>query len=261
VAIGNLTRAKAVGALDDSLDVQLTAKRTFINLGRAALESSYLLHQGLDFFKGHYAIVSPDIAKEALDLGRKENRGLIFLTAHTGNWELSCQVLPYYFDFKVNVVGRSQGPLADALLRRLRTRGGHDLIFKDGGAGAMLKILRSGGVLGTLFDQSAMVGAEGVPLNFLGRSALTTLAPLKLAAKTRAIVVPFFSRREGTFHYFEIFPYLTIPHRADHDCLLEATQKLNDLLSEFIQKYPDQWMWSHRRWKNLEGVKRDPRYF
>jgi KDO2-lipid IV(A) lauroyltransferase len=225
------------------------------------LESLYLLHQGVGYFQGSYAFIDQDLARDALEIGRRENRGLIFLTAHVGNWELSCQVVPLFFEFTINVVGRTQGPLADALLIRLRASGGHGYIFKDGGARAMLKVLRSGGVLGTLFDQSALVGAEGVPLNFMGRPALTTLAPLKLAAKTGAIVVPLFGRREGTFHYFKIFPYLTPPARADQNWPLQTTQALNDLLAGFVREFPDQWMWGHRRWKSQEGVKADPRYF
>ncbi|MDR0548055.1 MAG: lysophospholipid acyltransferase family protein [Deltaproteobacteria bacterium] len=261
VTLGNIERAQAAGALDPKLNVAQTAAATFANLGVVAVESFCLLHKGVDYFQGRWSILGQEIAREALDLGRREKRGLIFLTGHVGNWELSCKVLPLFFDFKVNIVGRSQGALADALLIRLRTQGGHNFVFKDGGAGVMLKTLRSGGVLGTLFDQSALVGSEGAPLNFMGRPALTTLAPLKLAAKTGALVVPFFSRREGSYHYFEIFPYLIPPARADRDWLIQSTQSLNDLLAEFVRKRPDQWMWGHRRWKSQAGVKADPRYF
>ncbi|MDR1607953.1 MAG: lysophospholipid acyltransferase family protein [Deltaproteobacteria bacterium] len=261
VTIGNLTRAQETGALEPQVDIAQTAVRTFSNLGRTSLEGLNLIHQGVGYFQGHWTIHNQELVWEALDLAKREKRGLIFLTAHIGNWELSCQVLPLFFHFKVHIVGRSQGLWADELLTRLRTRGGHELIFKHRGAGVMLKILRSGGVLGTLFDQAALVGAEGTPLSFMGRPALTTLAPLKLAGKTGALVIPFFSRREGAFHHFEMFPYLTPPARADHDWLIQSTQALNNLLAEFIRQYPDQWMWGHRRWKNIEGIKSDPRYF
>ena len=261
VALGNMERAKRAGALPPSLDVPKTAAASFANLGKVALESVCLIHRGVDYFAGRYTVLGQERAQEALDRGRREKRGLIFLTGHVGNWELSCKILPLYFGFTVTIVGRSQGALGDALLIRLRTQGGNNFVFKDGGAGAMLKLLRAGGVLGTLFDQSALVGGEGATLSFMGRPALTTLAPLKLAAKTGALVVPFFSRREGTNHYFEIFPYLTPPIRADRDWLIQSTQALNNLLAEFIRERPDQWMWGHRRWKSQAGVKADPRYF
>jgi KDO2-lipid IV(A) lauroyltransferase len=257
----NMARAIEAGALSPDLNVQKAAAASFANLGRTALESFCLLRKGLDYFQGRFSVVNAETAWEALEICRRENRGLIFLTGHVGNWELSCNALPSYFDFKVTVVGRSQGALANALLTRLRAKGGNDFIFKDGGAGAMLKLLRSGGVLGTLFDQSALVGAEGVPLNFMGRPALTTLAPLKLAAKTGSLVIPFFSRREGTSHYFEIYPYLIPPKRLDRDWPLRETQALNDLLAGFVRKFPDQWMWGHRRWKSQAGVNADPKHF
>jgi KDO2-lipid IV(A) lauroyltransferase len=215
----------------------------------------------LEYFRGHWTVLNPEYGRNVLAEAKNQGRGVIFLTAHCGNWELSCQVLPLYFGFLVNIVGRTQGPLADRLLVRLRTRGGHGFIYKDGGARDMLAILRSGGILGTLYDQSALVGGEGVPLNFMGRPALTTLAPLKLAAKTGALVIPFFSRREGDGHFFELHPHITPPPKADQSWLIQSTQALNDLLAEFIGKYPDQWMWGHRRWKNLEGIRNDPRFF
>ncbi|MDR1085781.1 MAG: lysophospholipid acyltransferase family protein [Deltaproteobacteria bacterium] len=261
VTVGNLTRAKELGYLDSSLDIAKTGTETFANLGRTAMEGLNLLHQGVDYFEGQWSILGQSYARQALNTAREQKKGLIFLTAHIGNWELSCQVLPLFFGFKVHIVGRTQGLVADSLLIKLRTMGGHFFIFKDGGAGTMLKILRSGGILGTLFDQSAMVGGEGVPLDFMGRKALTTLAPLKLAAKTGALIIPFFSRRDGSYHYFELFPYLTPPPKADQSWLIQSTQALNDLLADFIMKYPDQWMWGHRRWKNLEGIKNDPRFF
>ncbi|MDR1110383.1 MAG: lysophospholipid acyltransferase family protein [Deltaproteobacteria bacterium] len=250
IARDNIQKAKDNGALDQDLDVAATARKSFENLGRTAIESFCLLHRGLGYFEGRVEMAGaaggiPALVEEA----GKTGRGVIFLTAHAGNWELSTAAVPARFGFKVSVVGRSQGRLSNEILGRIRSKGGGQFIFKDGGAVAMLRLLRSGGFLGTLFDQADIVGTGAAKLTFMGRPALTTLGPLRLAAKTGAPVVPFFCRRQGDRHVIEFSPHLTPPPGNDRDWLLDSAQKLNDLLAGFIRLHPDQWMWSHRRWK------------
>jgi lauroyl/myristoyl acyltransferase len=56
-------------------------------------------------------------------------------------------------------------------------------------------------------------------------------------------------------------PIFDPPEKNDSQGFLALGQKLNDLLGDFIKRYPDQWMWGHRRWKTTEGVKKDPHSF
>jgi KDO2-lipid IV(A) lauroyltransferase len=65
-------------------------------------------------------------------------------------------------------------------------------------------------------------------------------------------VVPYLSRREGGRHVFEVLRPLAPPPSGDRAWLAETAQALNDFLGDFIRRHPDQWMWSHRRWKTPE---------
>jgi KDO2-lipid IV(A) lauroyltransferase len=262
IAVTNIKEAIKNQALDPDLDPEAVAKSSFANLGRTATESFCLLHRGLNYFKGHWTISGGESLQKALSECRESGRGIIFATAHLGNWELSSLAFSFQFDFVAAVVGRSQGGfLANEILTRIRTQDGTSFICKNGGAREMLKLLRSGRILGTLFDQADIVGHGGAKLDFMGKPALTTLGPLKLAARTGALIVPVFNRREGDHHFYEIHPTITPPVDWGQPWLLTTAQTLNNMLGDFIRRYPDQWMWGHRRWKTPEGLKEDPTSF
>jgi KDO2-lipid IV(A) lauroyltransferase len=252
VAVDNLAQALAAGGLEPGLDPTATARRSFANLGRTAVESLRLIHRGLADFEGRWTVLGAEPIKAYLGGGQAAGRGLIIMTAHLGNWELAGQVVPRELGRPVEVVGRRQSAVAERVLVRLRTQGGNGYISKNGGARAMLQALRAGGILGILYDQAERVGPGGAPLSFMGRSALTTLGPLKLAARTGARLAPLFGRREGGRHVFEFGPLVEPPPRGDRGRLLEAAQRFNDLLAAEVRRRPDQWMWGHRRWKTCE---------
>jgi KDO2-lipid IV(A) lauroyltransferase len=217
------------------------------------------MHRGLEYFKNHLSLIGGDESLEKLIQKAKDNGpGVIFLTAHSGNWELSTAAVPQKFGLTLSVVGRSQGWLANELLNRISSKGGGEFIFKDGGAKDMLKLLRQGGFLGTLFDQADIVGSGGAKLMFLGKPAVTTLGPLRLAARTGASLVPLFCRRAGDRHIIEVSaPIAPPPDPKDRQWLMTTAQALNDLLADFVRRHPDQWMWSHRRWKMPERFQED----
>jgi KDO2-lipid IV(A) lauroyltransferase len=254
VAVDNIRRCQEAGSLPAGLDAARTARLSFMGLGRTAAESFRLMHRGYGHFDGRVSITGAVGAVERLIEGaRNGGPGIIFMTAHAGNWELSSAAMPKRFGISLDAVGRSQGRVADHILTRVRTQGGGRLIFKDGGAREMLRILKGGGFLGTLFDQADIVGTGGAKLSFMGRPAVTTLGPPKLAARTGASMVPLLCRRDGAEHHIEILDPLGPPtDPKDREPLLAAAQKLNDLLSDFIRRHPEQWMWSHRRWKMPE---------
>ena len=253
IAVDNIREAARNGALDPVSDPVALARESFACLGRTLMECLRLYHRGLPAFEGRYRFIGGEVLKERLKEAREKGQGVMFLTAHSGNWELSAQAFTHDFDFKAAIVGRSQGYVADRILGAVRSRGGNSVILKHEGPKAMLRCLKAGGVLGTLFDQADVVTQSGISLLFMGRPAPTTLGPLKLALTTKAMVVPYFSRRDGDRHVFEIAEVLVPSPGADRTWLAPTAQKLNDLLGAFIRRHPDQWMWSHRRWKTSES--------
>ncbi len=257
VAVENIRMIREAGGLDADLDPIKTAKNSFANLGRSAWEAILLYHRGLAPVRPFCFIeAGAEYLTDAMREAAREGRGLLLVTGHIGNWEIMCRYVADLYGLKLTTVGRSLGsPLFNLLAVRLRTGLGHGFIYKKGGAREMLSVLRRGEALGTLIDQAALVGNEGLPLPFMGREAMTNAGPLKLAHRAGARVLMVLFRREGARHYVRILPPLTLPPKGEYtEASLGADlEKLNADLGDFIRLYPDQWLWGHKRWKMPRG--------
>ncbi|PZQ99779.1 MAG: lauroyl acyltransferase [Cereibacter sphaeroides] len=110
------------------------------------------------------------------------------------------------------------------------------------GLGDMIRFLRKGGILGLLIDQHISHGAR---LSFFGHDAMTALSAADMAIRYDALVFPIYAIRLENGLDFRIIVEAPIPR----DTPEVMTQALNDSLEALVRKYPDQWLWIHRRWK------------
>lgn len=251
IAVDNLKMIIANGYLPAQLDARRTARDCFANLGRSGWEAMVLFHRGLEPLMSRCQVESgSEHLSQALAECRASGRGLVILTGHMGNWELLCHYVAKTFGFKLHIIGRDSGqPVVDAIMHRLRTSAGDAYIPKNGGARQMLSTLKAGGVLGTLIDQ-AIGGPGAITLPFLGQPASTSTAPARLAHQTGSPMILALFRRQGAKNLVKIYPILCGQPDMDRPAALAYELKqLNRWLEEHIQKYPEQWMWGHRRWK------------
>jgi KDO2-lipid IV(A) lauroyltransferase len=172
-------------------------------------------------------------------------RGVLFATAHLGNWELSAYAHAL-FAAPMNVVVRPlDNPLIDRLVERRRSLSGNRPIFKKDYARAILKALAANQAVGILIDQNASEDS-GVFVDFFGTPACAGTGFAKLAARSGAAVIPGFaiwSEKEQR-HVLRFYPPVPMTGDAARD-----TQALQSQLEAVIREYPDQWLWIHRRWK------------
>lgn len=179
----------------------------------------------------------------------EKGRGIIGITAHAGNWEL----MALTFGEKIHPVGvvarnMKRGYL-DAMLERIRLRHGNHLIYRDSGAKEMLLLLKRNGVLGILPDQ-VVKPPHGIPADFLGSPAWTSVMPAKLTIKTGCAMLPFFTHREGSRNIITVYPELEVPASgSEAEKILELTTRMNRAIGEHVIRHPDQWNWLYRRWK------------
>jgi KDO2-lipid IV(A) lauroyltransferase len=262
IAVGNIERCQEAGALSRDLDPKAVARDSFTSVARTILESLAFSRRGMAYYKGRYSFAGGEHIERALELAGPGKRGIVLLTAHTANWELCPQAILETYGLSMAIVGRSQGSaLVDALIERARTQTGNGFLYKDDAARAMLRILKGGGAIGTLYDQAAIVEREGAVLEFMGRPAHTNLGPVKLAARTGAVLLAAFASREGGRHLISFQPPLVPPEGAGQAWILETAQALNDLLGRHVASRPGEWMWGHRRWKTPGGIREDPLSF
>jgi len=260
VALDNLEMTRAAGFLPPDLPVRATARAVFANHGRGAWEILRAYHRGLAPFLADSRVAEGgEHLERALAESRRSGRGLMLLTGHVGNWEIMCHFTAEFFGFKLNIVGRQTGrPFTDALTGRLRSMNGNRFLDKDAAARDILAAIKSGGVLGTPIDQATLAGSAkaAAMVPFMGREATFHLGPLRLARKAGAAIVLVLARREGRTHFLHCHPPLPPdPDRPEEEDLLAKAGRLNDWLGEFIRRYPDQWLWGHRRWKTRAGGK------
>ena len=89
--------------------------------------------------------------------------------------------------------------------------------------------------------------SEGEKINFFNKSALTTTLPAQLSIKYNLPIIPVFIERINTNKFQLIFHSQIKPDNYNNK--LSLTKKLNEILEQMISKNPNQWIWTHNRWK------------
>ena len=128
-------------------------------------------------------------------------------------------------------------------------RTGNSVTYRDESPKKVLRILRNGGYIGVLADQD-VASIEGVFVDFFGKPAYTPAAPVKFAMKTDAALMPMFLVRNGDKYDFFVEPPVKMRMTGDLERdVLVNTAIWTGILEKYIRKYPDHWVWMHRRWK------------
>lgn len=173
-------------------------------------------------------------------------RGVILLTAHFGNWELSGMVSSLK-GFPVVALAREQKmKRLNALINRLRESKGLKVVTKGITTRLIVEALHAGKIIGMVGDQDG--GKAGTLVEFFGRPASTAPGSARIAAKTGAYILPaFMARIKGPRHRLIIEEPMKIEKDED---LKPYLLKYNALLEKYVRMYPEQWLWLHKRWKS-----------
>ncbi len=124
-----------------------------------------------------------------------------------------------------------------------------NVIYRDESPKKLLKVLRKNEVLGLLADQD-MDSVDGVFVEFFGKPTYTAKAPVAIAMASKAPLIPLFVIWGPKRHKLIIEDPIEIEIKATkEETIKHNTQKWTRLLESYIRKYPDHWVWMHRRWK------------
>ena len=180
----------------------------------------------------------------------RNGRGVIFVTAHLGNWELTGAAMAL-LGLPLHSVARTMdNPLLDRYITRLREVRGQRVLKKHGSIREALSLLKSGSRLGIIVDQNAPV--DNIFVNFLGREAAATRGVASLAVKADCVVFPGFSYRlDNSFRHVVVAgePIEVPENGTREDKIREITEKYTGVIEGWIRRYPEQWLWIHNRWK------------
>jgi KDO2-lipid IV(A) lauroyltransferase len=186
----------------------------------------------------------------------KEEKGLILVTGHYGNFEIVGYLMSL-FGFNLYSVARPlDNRFINNYLYSVRQRVGQKIVDKHGAARQMNSILSEGASLGFIADQDA--GRKGLFVDFFGRKASTYKSIGLLAITQNIPVCVGYARRKGDF-LFEIgTTRLITPEQWEDkkDPLLWLTQEYTSAIEKFIREEPSQYWWLHRRWKHQPKEKK-----
>ncbi|MGA2809055.1 MAG: lysophospholipid acyltransferase family protein [Terracidiphilus sp.] len=194
------------------------------------------------------------IRTEGLDhylAAQARGKGVLIVTGHLGAWELSS----FYHSLTGHPMGMVIRPLdnrpLDEFVNGIRCLHGNRVLPKDDFARGLLRAMRAGETVGILMDTN-MTPPQGVFVKFFGQEACTASGLARVALKTGAAVLPGFmlwepAERQYVLHFG---PELALEQTGDAEAdIVAATQKCTAAIENWIRRYPDQWLWIHRRWK------------
>lgn len=219
---------------------------SFRNLGRLLGEFSQLPHATPESL--HSIIECRGL--ENLQAAQEKGRGVILFTGHLGAWELSSFALSAFGYPLSFLVRRIDNPLIERLIEKTRTRFGNRSIDKRAAMRPMLKTLRAGGTLGILVDLNTQPH-EGVFVDFFGIPASTASGVASLALRTGAAVLPVFIPWDEEQKRFTLYidrPLeLSLTGNEEED-VREFTALYTRVVESYVRRFPDQWLWIHKRW-------------
>jgi KDO2-lipid IV(A) lauroyltransferase len=176
---------------------------------------------------------------------KRHGKGVLFATAHLGNWELSAFAHALMAEPMHVVVRPLDNPRIDDLVEDRRRLSGNSVIQKKEAARAILKALSRNEAVGILIDQNASP-EEGVFIDFFGVPACAGLAFTRFANRTGAAVIPGFALWSEKERRYVLKFYPAIEMTGDDHA---DTARIHTQLEGVIREHPDQWLWIHRRWK------------
>jgi Kdo2-lipid IVA lauroyltransferase/acyltransferase len=189
--------------------------------------------------------------EERVRAAHAHGRGVLLFTGHFGFWEINALVHALVLQ-PMSVLARPlDNPLLHDLLERVRMSTGNGVIYRRGAIRRVLRALASNQAVAVLIDQH-MQSADAVYVDFFNRPASTTSALAALAIKTGAPVIPVFALPLPGGRFRMVYEHPVDPPVTDGpDALREFTQRCTDVLEMYVRRYPDLWLWMHRRWRDV----------
>lgn len=212
----------------------------YAGLGQTVLESLNLTPM-LSRAENHVNCPNRDELAQTASSGR----GALFLSAHTANWDLLA-AYGIRLGFRLMSIGReARSPILQELLAKMRRSYGGETLWRGGISGyrAVITALQDNFSLAALIDQDTRV--KSLPSLFFGRPARTPSALIAMAIDLEVPIYSAFIFRDRPGRYSLYVEKITSSAGAQ-----DVIDQYNRRLEELIVKYPEQWVWFHKRWKS-----------
>jgi KDO2-lipid IV(A) lauroyltransferase len=227
---------------DEEIDNEKKIKKIWENYGRILSDYIYLK----DFRNGtknNYINVE---GREILNSIKKKKSPVVFVSGHFNNFELMAMEIEKN-DIKVAAIYRPLNNLfLNPMMENIRKKYVCKRQIRKGISGTreILKLFKNGVSIALMIDQRV---SEGKKIKFFNHEAYTTTIPAQLIKKFGCDVIPVHIERNKRYHFnIKFFEPISFDKNKN---IMQVTLELNKILEKMILKNPDQWIWTHNRWK------------
>jgi KDO2-lipid IV(A) lauroyltransferase len=243
------------GVVKTEAEAVALTRRNFIHFAKV----------GLEIFKCRQLMVRKNIAKILTISGSEKSKELFFspdgksvqsivICAHFGNWEAAGQGITISSGIPLLSVMRPfDNPKIGDYINSRREGHTHEVVAKKGAVRPLLVALKKGYSIAVMADQNAGEN-EGVVVDFFGHPARTHSSPALLHLKTGVPILVLMPKRVSDDFKFEFIlsePIIHSPSGDKEKDIRDITQKFTFEIEKTIRLYPEQWLWAHRRWLDI----------
>ena len=211
----------------------------WINYGKILAEYMFI-----KYFRSSENIIIEN--QEELELIKKNSKPVIFVSGHFNNFELMAMCIEKSGIDLAAIYRPLNNKFLNPIMEYIRKKHICKKQIKKGISGTkdLLKHYKNGSSIALMIDQRV---SEGVNCNFFNQKALTTTIPAQFVKKFNAKVVPIYIERMNK-NKFKLKIYNSLQF-SENESLESITLNLNKILEKMIEKNPEQWIWTHNRWK------------
>ena len=212
------------------------------NYGRIFAEYMYIKKYRQNSLSNNIEVVGQNILEEIKD----KNKPVIFISGHFNNFELMAMHIEKSGIDLAAIYRPLNNKFLNPLMERIRKIYICKKQIKKGISGTkeILKYFKKGTSIALMVDQRV---SEGISSNFFKKKALTTTIPAQFVKKFNCKIVPIYIERKKRYQFrLEIFKPIEFSKNENIEII---TSNLNNVLEEMIKRNPDQWIWTHNRWK------------
>jgi len=240
--ISNTNIALAMPSADENARKKII-ENMWVNYGKILSEYMFIKNFRTDT---KYSEKINILNKDVLDKIKSKNKPVIFVSGHFNNFELMAMSIEKSSINLAAVYRPLNNIFLNPIMEKIRKKYICKNQIKKGKSGnrELLKFFKNNVSIALMIDQRV---SQGIESNFFDKKALTTTIPAQFVKKFNAEIVPVYIERIENDN-FNIKFFDPIRFKEDQNTN-QITEKLNKILEEMILKNPDQWIWTHNRWK------------
>ena len=223
-------------------EIEKIIDEMFGNYGRILSEYPFLKNFKKNLHSQHLIIEGINYFEEI----RKNKKKVVFVSGHFNNFELMAMQIENSGIELAAIYRPLNNLFLNSIMEKIRLNYICKNQIKKGKSGTreLLEFFKKGTSIALMIDQRV---SEGIKIDLFSAPASTTTIPAQLVKKYNCDVVPIYIERKNNF-YFKMYVYKPISF-GENDSIEYISIFLNKLLEKMIIKNPDQWIWTHDRWK------------